>query len=348
MTFEFYEKNFRIKAYAAAYSEDDIQRCLRYAEPIIKRNLPVIYNTANLSALVGYNKSYLKKSVLFTNSFYREFTVKKKGTNKLRHLKEPLPSLKEIQIWILENILYQVPTSKFAKAYVPKRDILDNVRFHKNKIKVVNLDVENFFPSIKRPSIEKIFSELGYSSNVSNLLSKLCCCDEILPQGAPTSPYLSNLYLREFDQAVSRYCITNEIRYTRYADDLTFSGDFNENDVIKLVSNELSKLGLNLNQNKIKILGQNDRQVVTGIVVNKVLQVPKFERKKIRQEIYYLKKYGLNDHLTETKNRKSNYIKHLLGKINYALFINPSDKELQEYKDYLYLTYVKPSPGSHT
>ncbi|HTI61114.1 reverse transcriptase family protein [Mucilaginibacter sp.] len=341
MTYDYYEKRFRIKAYEAGYSEDDIQKCLIYAKPLLDKNLPVIYNTANLSALVGYNKSYLKKSALFTNSFYRSFSVRKKNSNKLRYLKEPLPSLKEIQIWILENILYLIPVSKFAKAYVPKRNILENVRFHKNKDKIVSLDIENFFPSIRRTYVENIFKALGYSSNVSNLLSKLCCCDEILPQGAPTSPYLSNLYLREFDDNIAGYCLQKKIRYTRYADDLTFSGTFDENELINFVKNELILIKLNLNKEKTKILKPDQRQIVTGIVVNKIIQIPKDQRKQIRQEIYYLKKYGLTDHLIKTKNFRSNYIGHLIGKINYALYVNPNDNEMKEYKEYLYASYIE-------
>jgi len=340
MTFEFYEKNFRIKAYKAGYSEDDIQKCLAYAKPLIENRLPVIYNTANLSALVGYNKYYLKKAALFTKSFYRKFTIKKK-TGKLRYLNEPLPSLKEIQIWILNDILYSVPVSKFAKAYIRKRNIVDNVRFHRNKEKVVSLDIENFFSSIRRTSIENVFKKLGYSSNVSNLLSKLCCCDDILPQGAPTSPYLSNIYLCDFDKTISQYCLQSNIRYTRYADDLTFSGEFDESKLIKYVENELSRYQLRLNKDKIKVMGQNDRQIVTGLVVNKIIQISKDERNEIRQEIYYLKRFGLSEHLLRTNNNKSNYISHLLGKINYAIYINPNDKDMIEYKSYIYEKYIK-------
>jgi len=338
MTFDIYEATFRAKASKSGFSEEDILKCLTYAKPLLEKNLPVIYNTSNLSALVGYEKPFLKKAALFTRYYYRRFTIKKKN-NKLRTLSEPLPSLKEIQIWILNTILYNIPVSKFAKAYVPNRNILDNTRFHRNKEKVLSLDIEDFFPSIKRPSIEKIFLSLGYSSNVSNLLSKLCCCDEILPQGAPTSPYLSNIYLQNFDVFISNYCINEDIRYTRYADDLTFSGDFEEEQVIKIVTNELKKIGLRLNKSKVKVMGRNDRQIVTGIVVNKIVQIPRYKRNDIRKEVYFVKKFGLDDHLVKTKNNRGNYIKHLLGKIEYAIFINPKDEEMLGYKKYLIENY---------
>jgi RNA-directed DNA polymerase len=339
MTFEFYEKHFRAKAVKSGFSEDDIQRCLKYAKPLIESNLPVIYNTANLGALVGYRKNYLKRAVLFTSYFYRTFKIKKKSSGKLREIKEPLPSLKEIQIWILNHVLYEIRVSKFAKAYVPDRSILDNVRFHRNKVKVLSLDIKDFFPSIKRSQVEKIYRDVGYSSNVANLLSKLCCCDEILPQGAPTSPYLSNIYLIKFDNYIGAYCQQHEIRYTRYADDMIFSGVFDEKPVIDLVSHELTKLGLALNMEKIKVMGQNTRQLVTGVVVNKSLQIPKEQREKIRQEVYYIKKFGLSDHLNWTENNKANYLKHLLGKINYGLTLNPGDIDLKEYREFISLFF---------
>ena len=339
MTFSYFEEHFTKRASQAGYSEDNIQKCLTYAKPLITNGLPVIFNTSNLSALVGYKKTYIKKSVLYPDHFYRRFEVKKKN-GSTRYLEEPLPSLKEIQCWILKNILYEVPVSRFAKAYVPKRDLLDNVKYHKNKESVISLDIEIFFTSIQRISIEQIFLGLGYSSNISNLLSKLCCCNETLPQGAPTSPYLSNIFLVHFDSILSVYCRLNNIRYTRYADDIILSGEIDAPSAIEFVRMELFKIGLTLNEQKIKVMGKNFRQIVTGIVVNSVIQTPKKQRDKIRQEIYYIKRFTLEGHLKKTNNKRANYVKHLIGKINFALFINPLDNEMQAYRKYM-STYLK-------
>jgi RNA-directed DNA polymerase len=330
MTFKQYETLFREKAALSGYSEDNIVKCLKYAKPLIEADLPVIYNTANLAAFVGYKKNYIKKAALFTSYFYRDFSIKKKN-GKLRHLKEPLPSLKEIQCWILENILYKIPVSRFAKAYIKNRNLIDNVKYHKNRETIVNLDINEFFSSIKRPYIEKIFLNLGYSSNVSNLLSKLCSCNEVLPQGAPTSPYLSNLYLSDFDEKISSYCKYKDIRYTRYADDMTFSGKIDSERLIKFVSSITSYYKLEINTQKTKVLGRNQRQTVTGIVVNDIIQIPKKKRDKIRQEVYYIKKLGLSSHLLKTGNKRQNYLQHLLGQINFALYINSTDWEMQQY-----------------
>lgn len=330
-----YEKKFRVEAKNAGYSESNIQKCLNYANPLISKGYPVIYNTSHLSSLVGYNKRYLKRAVKYSSYFYREFKVPKKSGQGSRTIHEPLPSLKEIQRWILDNILYKIEISRYTKAYVPSRNIYDNVKYHRRQKVVVSLDIINFFPSIRIHQIEKIFNELGYSSNVANLLGKLCCLEDSLPQGAPTSPYLSNIALHSFDRIMEKYCNTNNIRYTRYADDLTFSGEFNTKDLIQFVRQNLESIGLRLNENKSLIMNKNQRQHVTGIIVNEKLQVPRETRKEIRQAAYYIKKFGLDDHIKHLGYTKANYLKHILGKANYALFINPKDSEIREIVKFL-------------
>jgi RNA-directed DNA polymerase len=331
MNYAQYEKTFRSKALKSGFSEENIKACLDYAKPILESGLPVIYNTANLAALVGYRTTYLKRAAKFTNFYYRSFSVKK-SNGRLRTLVEPLPSLKEIQSWILENILSEVPVSKFAKAYVKNRSLIENVKYHRGKDGVLTLDIAGFYDSVRFHDIELIFRGMGYSPVMSNLLSKLTTFKECLPQGAPTSPYLSNLLLRDFDCKISEYCIKNNIRYTRYADDLTFSGEVSSLGVRRIVEIELDKLGLRLNPEKTKLRKTDQRQMVTGLVVNEKLQVPKFKRNFIRNEVYYLTKFGLADHLRRTNNNRGNYLLHLLGKINFALYVNPDDKEMKVYK----------------
>ncbi|MDX2306295.1 MAG: reverse transcriptase family protein [Microscillaceae bacterium] len=277
MRYEDYEKGFQKKA--KHYSKDEIKRCLEYAKPLIDQGLPVIFNTSHLSSLVGYTKNYLKRASLHTPFFYRQFEISKKNGSK-RVIYEPLPNLKEIQQWILKNILYKIPISDFAKAYIPKKGIREHVKCHQGFKKIVTLDIENFFPSIKRERVEKVFKKLGYSTLIANLLSKLCSLNESIPQGASTSPYLSNIILKDFDQNVGSYCTDNGICYTRYADDLTFSGNiFYEKELIEFIEANLKQENFKLNHHKTKIMTNNLRQVVTGIVVNEKIQVPKTKRK---------------------------------------------------------------------
>jgi len=334
MGFVQYKNKFTKEALKLGYSERNIQHSLAYAEVLFSHNVPVIYNLSHLSALVGYKKEYLKKASLCTKYFYRDFKIVKKNGAK-RLISEPLPSLKEIQLWILRNILYKVPVSPFAKAYKPKTSILENLRFHKNQPKVFTLDLENFFPSVKIEAVEKIFLELGYSKMIANTLAKLCTRDDALPQGAPTSPYLSNLIFKEADQIISDYCKQKQIRYTRYADDLTFSGIFDEKELLNKVSQTVENLSLHINKSKTKLMTPNTRQTVTGIVVNEKPQVAFHKRNELRQALYYIKKFGIEEHRVYKEISQANYLEHLLGQVNFVLQINPKDLEFIGYKAFL-------------
>ncbi len=168
-----YSSQFRKKALDNGFSEDNIAKCLKYAEPILSKNFPIIYNTSHFCSLVGYNKSYVKRAVAHTKYFYREFNIKKKDKTH-RTISEPLPSLKEIQNWILLNILYKHKVSKYCKGYVPKRSVKDHVRYHTKELCVFTLDIKDFFASIKFEFVEQIFLNIGYSASLSNLFTKLC------------------------------------------------------------------------------------------------------------------------------------------------------------------------------
>jgi RNA-directed DNA polymerase len=330
MDFIEYTQKFTAKAQVASYSAETIERCLSYAKILIDSELPVIYNYSHLAALVGYNTTYILRAADHPRYFYRQFNIQKKS-NGVRVISEPLPSLMEIQQWLLHELLYYVDVSKFSKAYLPNTTLKQNLVFHRNTSLVMKLDIENF-GSIKRNSIRKIFISLGYSLPLSNLFSKLCCLDDQLPQGAPTSPYLSNLYLKKFDEKVGAFCLPHKIRYTRYADDLTFSGDFNTEIIHDFVKNELEKLNLFLNSGKTSVMKKSDRQIVTGVVVNEKLQVERSKRKKIRQIMHFIDNFGLENHMNRIGCYRDNYLGHLLGKINFILFINPDDTEFLAYK----------------
>lgn len=330
MRWEVYEKKFIKQAEARGVSQQKIEEWISYASNLYSKNLPIIYDQTHLSLLLGIDNGYLHAMANAPENFYRTFYIKKRN-GKLRRIDEPLPDLKKVQSWILQNILYNVPCSKFAKAYIPHTSIKDNARFHRKQQVVMAVDVKNFFPSIKSGYILAVFLSLGYSMPTSVILTRLCCLRECLPQGAPTSAYLSNLVMRKFDDNVSTYCTKNKIRYTRYADDLTFSGDFDIASVLYYVDKELKYIKLRRNPQKLKIMRSGDRQTTTGIVVNEKQQLPREYRMKIRQEVHYIQKFGLDDHLNHTGESRSNYLCHLIGKIEYALFVNPKDKKMRSY-----------------
>lgn len=331
MNFEKYKSNFREKASNQGYSEDEISLCINYAERLVGQGLPIIFNLTHLSRLVGFEKKYLSQAAVVSKhseTYYRYYRVRKKNGGT-REIKEPLPNLKKIQHWILENILERIPPSGYAKAYVKGRGLKENLRFHRKQKKVFSIDLKDFFPSINFEQVEQIFLRCGYSTQLSNILAKLCCLKNQLPQGAPTSPYISNLVFKEIDYQISNYCKEKKIRFTRYADDLTFSGEFDEKELFKIVQDIIATSDFVINHEKTALMLSNERQIVTGIVVNDKPQLDNETRRKIRMEHYFIVKYGLKSHMQQSGINNPNYLNALLGTISFGLYLNPKDDRLR-------------------
>ena len=169
------------------------------------------------------------------------------------------------------------------------------------------------------------------------LLTMLCYYKDRLPQGAPTSPVITNIVMRDFDETVGNWCNQRGITYTRYCDDMTFSGSFDVNEVKIFVKSELRKIGFFLNEKKTVSAKGTQRQIVTGIVVNEKLNVSSEYRKKLRQEVYYCRKYGVEEHLKRIGNSvdAKKYLQGLLGRISYVLEVRCDDKSFLADKEFI-------------
>ena len=165
----------------------------------------------------------------------------------------------------------------------------------------------------------------------------LCYYQDKLPQGAPSSPAISNIILYEFDEQVGRWCRERNVSYTRYCDDLTFSGHLRPGEVIPFVRAELKKRGFLLNEQKTHIQPAGQQQSVTGIVVNEKLNIPAAYRRRVRQELYYCQKYGIHEHLRRINSELSEeaYRMQLLGKVNYVLQVAPGNAEMKKARQWL-------------
>ena len=344
MDFLKYKKEFTEKALKEGYQYDEIDILIKYAKKINDNDLPIIYDQEHFSRLVGYDYWFLISICSNSSYYYHIYEIPKKN-GKVRVIHEPFPSLKEIQSWILKNILEPAAekfVSPVAKAFIPKKSLRENARFHKNKNCVVALDLHDFFGTIHYQRVYHLFRFLGYSKSVCTMLTHLCLYENFLPQGAPTSPMLSNLVFRKIDVKIFSYCRKRNIIYTRYADDLTFSSNsLTPKKIISYVKMIVNANGFELNEEKTKVMRKGMRQSVTGIVVNAKMQVNRVYRDKVRQEIYYILKYGIENHMEQISDSKEwikspyVYAKHLYGKINYILQVNPNDIYFLKYKLWL-------------
>lgn len=285
-------------------------------------------------------KKYIKTIYSISNDIEKNYKIYKikKRNGKYRTIYEPNSILKKIQKQILVNILNNKSISKYAKAYHKGIQLKDNAIPHINKEMILKLDIKDFFENISFLDIYNSCFPIEYfPKSVGMILTYLCTYDNHLTQGSPTSAYISNLVMKEFDEELGNWYNLTNISYTRYSDDMTFSGKFNPNELIAKVRKMLYKLGLELNNDKIHIVHKSSSQSVTGIIVNEKMQINIKYRNKIRQEIYYIKKFGLSSHLKKCNINidLKRYLNILYGKILYVLQINENDKEFIKYKQFI-------------
>ncbi|MDF2653677.1 MAG: RNA-directed polymerase [Bacillota bacterium] len=282
------------------------------------------------------------------NRSYRPVVLKKRNGG-MRILQVPDQRLRHLQRKIL-NYLQHAEISPSAAAYVKGRSIPGHAMHHAGNKMLVKLDIADFFGSISFPKVlhavtealkrSPVFSD-SCSSEISWFITKVCTLNGSLPQGAPTSPILSNMVFLPLDQIIESYCFRRGIHYTRYSDDMFFSGDFQPFHIIGFIRKLLKKNGYTLNEKKIVVAGSGNRQTVTGVVVNKRPQAERSYRREIRQCIYYIGKFGLEEHMLRKGLISMNEdlgaqmvteLQRLIGRIVFVLQIDPNNREFQEYK----------------
>ena len=255
-----------------------------------------------------------------------------------RVLSVPDPLLKMIQRRIVRVLLAPMPVSPYAMAYRYGAGTVRNAALHAGRPAVLKLDIRHFFDSILYASVkEAAFPAEIYGEPLRILLTILCYYREGLPQGAPSSPAISNLVMRTFDDEAAAWCRRRAIRYTRYCDDLTFSGTFEPEAVIAFVREQLRKRGFFLNEKKTVFVPAGQRQVVTGIVVNEIPNAPAEYRRELRQELRFCRKFGVADHMARLgiPGTEEQYLHRLLGRVNYVLQITPEKPEFLQARDWL-------------
>lgn len=177
------------------------------------------------------------------------------------------------------------------------------------------------------------------------LLARICTLDGCLPQGSPTSPAIANIVCKRFDDEMLSYSISRGLRYTRYADDITISGDCVSRDLVKTIKERLITLGFKLNKEKTTILHDGSCKIVTGIVTNEKIQAPQKTRKEFRKNVHFIRKFGLDGHIARISENRRNYLRHLIGVGSFICWVNPNDKSSRN--DLIYLRELDSAKGLH-
>ncbi len=302
------------------------------------------------------------------NKRYRSFTIKKKS-GKLRVINAPAKTLKTIQMCLNEvfQVFYEPTDNAFG--FVPQRNIADGAKHHVNRRFVYNIDLKDFFDTIELYRVKAILAnppikmkdQKGNGQSLPYIISNLCCHPKevtrfdkdgnsktcirpVLPQGAPTSPILTNMVCRNLDRSLNWLAKKYQAIYTRYADDITFSSDKNifkdESSFIK----EMRKIieveqGFKINDEKTRLQSNKYRQEVTGLIVNEKVNVTKRFVKQIRMWLYLWETYGydkayacfLHDYIADKGHVKPKTAKMenvISGKLEYLKMVVGKDNPM--------------------
>ncbi|TYC64489.1 RNA-directed DNA polymerase [Rhodobacterales bacterium] len=335
---------------------DQVDTVLRKAE-----NIPSLLTLNHLATRVGVNVKELRQFVDRTDlDAYQRFSIRKRRGGR-RFISIPAPQLMRTQRWINEFILKPLPVHGSSHAFERHSSIVKAASVHCGARWLIKIDVEDFFGSISEIQVFRLFRSLEYQPLVSFELARLCTIGTsphsprkeypnwrvhkrnkiiqgysqqllgYLPQGAPSSPRLSNLIMKPLDEALYLEAKQKGLYYTRYSDDLCFSyhnTDFNRRNATELVSavyRILSSAGYRPNMRKTTVVPPGSKKIVLGLnIENDQPRLSKPFCDKVDQHLYYIKKYGPVEH---SHRRKFDSVwgmkSHIRGSIDFAKMVEP-------------------------
>jgi retron-type reverse transcriptase len=214
-----------------------------------------------------------------------------KRDGSFRVIAEPNPELKRRQHNILRWLNKRgIKAGKYAHGFVRGRSIVTHAARHVGKRVIVKLDIENFFGTTNKGMLYRALRQEKLSQDNIDEILTVCLLNGFLPQGAPTSPLLANLVMKRIDGRLAGLAASYHATYSRYADDLCFSSNEPSlNEIIPAVDNIIHNSGYKLKRSKTRVIRRSKRQIITGCVVNRELNVPRELRRRIRAQLHNLK-----------------------------------------------------------
>ena len=310
---------------------------------------------------------------------YSELTINK-ASGKPRTIHAVSSRLKKIQRIALEKLqkVKRFQPSNYAHGFVPGKSIITNAICHRKSKRIIKMDLKDFFPSIHFGRVRGMFMAypFEFGKDAATIMAQLSCLDDatgILPQGGSLSPYIANMICRRLDKKLAQVARDHRCHFTRYADDITFStndvSQENIDDLIKETSKIIESEYFVVNTDKTKVLTPEDRQVVTGVIVNDGININRRYIRNLRATIRNCEKFGIASQIERkifrdircsrpNKFASNNhpsvdyFLRHILGKINHfgnVVLSNNQDqkdlenpgsyKRIQTYENILYKFY---------
>jgi hypothetical protein len=249
-------------------------------------------DSIRLAEILSVRPERLRKIVESADELYRVYPLIR--GRKKRWIEAPRGELKRLQRRLLDSVLYWLATDESAHGFVRGRSIVSNARRHCGRAWVVTMDIRDFFPSIGAERVDRQLVSLPMTEAEREDLVRLVVRNGRLPQGAPTSPHLANLVSRQLDLRLKRLAETTGWTYTRYADDLAFSGEGEPRKLIQVVEEIIVDEGFRPAHRKTRVMSRHQRQVVTGLVVNDKVALPRPKRRLLRAMLHELRSANQN------------------------------------------------------
>lgn len=274
-----------------------------------------------LAELVGVSEFEVYRYAYRAHQHYRQFKLAK-SCGGSRTISAPVPELKSIQRRIAKAILSSADLHEAANGYRRGRSIVSNACVHANRDFVFNVDLKDFFGTIRAKRVRALFVGAGCEQKIASMLTRLVTYHGVLPQGAPTSPLIANLVCRLLDERLDAFCSAHGWTYTRYCDDITISGNGKftaQSEIFSIIESE----GFAINESKVRLATKRSRQMVTGLVVNRFVNMTRNQRRNLRAMFH------------QAALDPSRYVglkNKLQGCLGLLEMIRPDDPSLPKYK----------------
>ncbi len=259
---------------------------------------------------LGISFQLINRILANKGRYYRHFNVAKKSGG-VRNISSPKIYLKVILLYIKTYLFADIKVHESVHSYRKGKSFITNAMKHVGQRYVLNIDLEDYFSSIHLYKIRKVLENNGFSQDSVKLLSSLCTLDNVLPQGSPTSPILSNAAFYTIDRSMYEYCRKRKLNYTRYSDDITICGESKlaiQNAKTRLTV-MIEGAGFKVNKKKTRLMPYHKRQQVTGVIVNEAATPSRDVMRKIRAKFNNALKRKFID--KETKNELLGYTSYL-------------------------------------
>ncbi len=322
--------------------------------PVYYKNAAYFLNVKTPTELCWFFRTtFFELEQSMNHPVYRRYKIPKKkgGTREIyAPAKELMKLQKRLNYFLQAYYLIMKPACShgFVINYsgeIERSNIVRNALPHTNKKHVLNIDLKDFFPSIKAHRVKKLFLShlFQFDENIATALAMLTTYNGELPAGAPSSPIISNFICYEMDNEMQNFCSQNQLNYTRYADDLTFSSDFViGNDLLLDIISIINKHDFTINEKKLRLANKNSRQTVTGLVVNEKVNVNRKLIRNVRAMIHDLKTNGIysaaQNHFQTNKEvdevMANKFISRLYGFIHFV-------GQVKGKNDLIYLKMLK-------